>query len=593
MSGEALYTLVVVAAMVAGLACEFLQPDAVVFSALGALLVGGVLEPQEALAGFANPAVVTVGILFIVAYAAQSAGLLDYVAARVMGDGTGLRRSVLRMMAPVVGLSAFLNNTPIVAMFLPVVRDWAGRHRLPVQKFLIPLSYASIFGGLCTLIGTSTNLVVSGLWQAHSGRGLGFFELTWVGVPAALLGTAYMVTAGVRLLPSPSRDPVEAEGGQGRLYLYEMRVPAGSPLDGRTVEQAGLRRLGNVFLAEILRGEERIGPVKPGETIRSGDRLVFTGAADGAMTLEKVRGLVPSHDHDLYAEIRRRGPGRLVEAVVSRSCPLLGKTIREGGFRGRYDAVILAVHRHGEALEGGVGRVRLRPGDTLLLLAGPDFVNRWNRSREFYLLSSLSELPQLNARKTWCTGIALAGMVALAALRVVSMLEAAVLAAVFLLATRSVTPLEARRSLEINVLVVVACALGIARALEKTGAAAALGDALVGVAGRWGPTAVLAGVFVFTSVLNAFITNNAAAALAFPVAVSAAIEAGLRPEPFVIAVAVAASASFASPIAYQTNLMVYGPGGYRFRDFLKVGVPLQALYLAVTVVVVPHIWSFR
>ncbi len=590
-SPEAILTLAVVGAMVVCLALDALQPDVVVFSALGVLLVAGVLEPAEALAGFSNSAMVTVAVLFVVAYAAQSAGVLEYIAARVMGDGRGLRRSIARMVVPVTALSAFLNNTPIVAMFLPAVRDWAQRRGFPPSRFLIPLSYASIFGGLCTLIGTSTNLLVNGMYQAALGRSLSIFELSWVGVPCAVGATAYLVLAGPRLLPD-RRDPEAALSDEDREYLFEMRLPPGSPLRGKTVEGAGLRRLGTVFLAEILRNGRSIAPVKPTDVLEEGDRLVFVGAAEGALQLHRVRGLVPTHGRDLYHEIRTRGGGRVLEAVVSRSSPLLGRTIKEGNFRGRYDAVVLAVHRHGGRIGGSLGRLVLRPGDTLLLLGGPDFLKRWGRSREFYLVSAVSDVPRIDRRKAWLTGGALGGMILLSALGLMSILKAAVLAAIFLVLTRCVTAVEARRSLEINVLVVIAGALGIGRALEKTGAAAEIASVVLGAVDGMGPRALLAAVYLFTSCLTGFITNNAAAALAFPVALSAAQGAGLDPHPFVIAVAVAASASFASPVAYQTNMMVYGPGGYRFSDFPRVGLPLHLLYLLGSVTIIPLVWRF-
>ena len=591
MSGEALFTLAVVAAMVLCLALDVLQPDAVVFSALGALLVCGVLEPAEALSGFANPAMITVAVLFVVAYAAQAAGVLEYAAFRVLGRGDGVRRSLVRMMLPVTGFSAFLNNTPIVAMFLPAVREWARRRGLPPSRFLMPLSYASIFGGLCTLIGTSTNLVVNGMYQEAAGRSLGLFDLAWVGIPAALLATAYMVLVVPRWLPDRGDPAAELEADERR-YLFEMRVLPESPLCGRTVEEAGLRNLGTTFLAEIVRGHDVLAPVRPTDVIRPGDRLIFTGSAGGAVQLHRIRGLVPVQDRDLYDELRRRGPGRIVEAVVSRSSPLLGRPLRESNFRGRYDAVVLAVHRHGARIHREIGRLVLRPGDTLLLLTGPDFFKRWNRSREFYLMSTVSEVPRVDRTRAWLTGAALGGMVVLSASGVFSVLQAAVLAAVFLLFTRCVTPVEARRALEINVLVVIASALGIGRALDKTGAAGQVAHALIGMVQDHGPLAVLAAVYAFTSILTGFITNNAAAALAFPVAMSAARAAGLDPAPFAVAVAVAASASFASPVAYQTNMMVFGPGGYRFLDFVKVGAPLHLLYFAASLFIIPRVWSF-
>ncbi len=590
MSFDAIFTLIIVGLMLAALVAEILAPDVIVFAALGILMIGGILQPQEALGGFSNQGMLTVGILFIVAYAAQSSGILEMLANRAMGDGRGLRRSLLKMMAPVIGLSAFLNNTPIVAMFTPTLREWALKKGFSPSKFLIPLSYASIFGGVCTLIGTSTNLVVNGLLQPL-GLSFSMFELAYVGLPCAVAGTLYLLFWGHRLLPA-RKDLAETLVESGREYLIEMRVPDGSPLAGKTVEAAGLRNLDKLFLGEIVRNGDSLIPVRPTDPLHAGDRLVFSGLVEAILQLQKIPGLEPGHGRHFYRELRRSGKGRVIEAVVSRSFPMLGKTIKEGNFRGQYDAVVLAVHRHGERLRTPIGQLQLHPGDTLLLLAGDDFLKRWGRSRDFYMISKVSDVPLVNRRKSVISLLSILLMVGLAATGVLDILEAAILAALVLLFTRTVTVVEARRSLELNVLIVIAASLGISRALEKTGAAAFIAGHLIEIVRGVGPVGLLAAVYLVTTILTEVITNNAAAALVFPIAVAAAAQAGLDPKPFAVAVAIAASASFSTPIGYQTNLMVYGPGGYRFRDFLRIGIPLNILFMVVSLVVIPLVWKF-
>jgi len=584
-------TIVIVAAMLLVLVFELYQPDAVVFSALGLLLLCGILTPKEALAGFSNPGMLTVAILFIVAFAAQSSGVLALFSSRMLGREHRFTRALLKLMAPVVGISAFLNNTPIVAMFIPAVQEWARKNHFAPSRLLIPLSYAAIFGGICTLIGTSTNLLVNGMFRQQFGETLGMFELAWVGVPCALAGMGLILAFGKRLLPERKGAGAYLEES-GREYLFEMRVREESPLVGQTVEAAGLRHLERIFLVEILRDDARLAPVKPTDELVQGDRLIFTGTAEGAIALHQIRGLVPSHGHSTYESLTRKGSGRVIEAVVSGSSPMLGMTIKEGNFRGRYDAVVLAVHRNGERLKKPVGQTRLRAGDTLLLLAGDDFYKRWNRSREFYMISHHADAVKIDSRRSRLVLLSLFGMISLSALGLLDILEAAVLAVIILLLGRAVTVVEARRSLEINVLVVIAASLGISQALQKTGAAELLAGGLVRHLDSLGPVALLAAVYLVTSLLTEVITNNAAAALCFPVAMSAAQQSGYEPRPFVIAIAVAASASFATPIGYQTNLMVYGPGGYRFLDFLRIGVPLNLLYMAMTVTIVPLVWTF-
>jgi di/tricarboxylate transporter len=591
MSPEAIITLIVVALMLAGLATELMAPDVIVFSALGVLLLTDVLTIPEALSGFSNSGMLTVAVLFIVAYAAQSSGLLELFANRIMGRSGGGRRSLVRMMVPVIGLSAFLNNTPVVAMFIPAIRDWALRHKLSPSRFLLPLSYASIFGGMCTLIGTSTNLVVNGLMQQSINQSLSMFELAWVGVPCAISGVLFMLLIGHRLLPDRS-DLSENFARGTRQYLLEMKLRKSSPLVGKTVDAAGLRNLGDTFLAEIERNGRLVAPVKPGDVLEAGDRLYFNGCAEEIVRLQKLPGLDPCHERDFCASLQNSGKGRIIEAVVSRSSPMLGMTLKEGNFRARYDAAVLAVHRHGEQLSVSLGKLELKPGDTLLLLAGEDFFKRWNQARDFYMISRLTDLPVLNRRKTVITLVALAGMIGLAAFGVMDILKAAVLAAMILLFSRCVTVVEARRSIELNVLIVIASALGLSKALEKSGAAGFLANYVIFTVKELGPIGLLAAIYLVTSLATELITNNAAAALVFPIAMATAAQSGYDPRPFAIAIAIAASASFATPIGYQTNLMVYGPGGYRFSDFLCVGIPLNLLFMAVAMFVIPLVWTF-
>lgn len=587
----AIVTIVVVLLMLFALMLELIEADVIVFSALGILLISGIVTPKEALEGFSNKGMLTVAVLFIVAYAAQTAGFMQFFADRVMGNGKGGEgRSLLRMMIPIAGLSAFLNNTPIVAMFTPYLRDWAQRNGFAPSKFLIPLSYATIFGGVFTLIGTSTNLVVSGLYSQKYGHSLGMFELGLVGLPCGMVGILYLYFIGRHLLPD--NRVTAASKDEGREYLLEVRVAVDADLIGKTVEAAGLRSLEQLFLVEIVRADEQIAPVKPQEHLCAGDRLIFTGKVEGIAQLQKIAGLQPLHGHDLRQELQHNGDARLVEVVVSPSCPMLGKTIKEGNFRARYDAAVLAVHRHGERLKVKLGNLALKPGDTLLLLAGDDFIKRWNFSREFYLVSKVTDLPRVNRKKSIISFCALLGMVVLSACGILDIFEAAILAMLVLLFTRCITTVEARRSIELNVLIVIASSFGISRALEKTGAAVWLADQIISSVQMWGALGVLAAICLMTTILTEVITNNAAAAVIFPIAMASAQQLHVDPKPFVIAIAISASASFATPIGYQTNMMVYGPGGYKARDFIKVGLPLNILYMLVSIILIPLFWKF-
>ena len=588
MTFDGQFTLMVVGLMLTALVFELLDPDAILFTALGSLLLAGVITPAEALAGFANQGMLTVALLFIVAYGIKSSGALEFFADRTMGGGKGLRRrALLRMMIPVSFLSAFLNNTPIVAMFAPAVAEWARRHRLPPSKYLIPLSYASILGGVCTLIGTSTNLLVNGMMIDIGGRSLGLFELARVGVPCAIVGLIYILTIGYLILPDRQKSQ---DINNGNDYHFEMRVAEDAPIIGRSIAKAGLRHLNHLYLSEIVRGDNVVAPVKPNEILIAGDRLCFVGIPDGIPHLRRISGLVPIEEKNWVITHRDAHSG-IIEAVVSHSSPMLGKTIKEGNFRSRYDAAVLAVRRHGERIRRGIGGITLKPGDTLLLLAGGDFQTRWGGARDFYLINKVSEFPVVDNKKSIIAFGAMIIMVLLAAFGIMDIFRAATLAVLVLLISRAVSVVEARRSLELNVLIVIAAALGISQALTKSGAAQYLASSLLDVVSGWGALGLLAAIYLATTIMTELITNNAAAALMFPIAWSAALTGGYEPLPFAIAVAVAASTSFATPIGYQTNLMVYGPGGYRFTDFLKIGLPLNLLIMITAIIAIHLGWN--
>ena len=589
MTPEAIFTLIMVFLMLAALIMEWMPADVIVFSVLGVLLVSGILTPKEALEGFSNKGMLTVALLFVVAYAAQRSGFVELFFGHVIGNGNGLRRSLLRMMLPVMALSAFINNTPLVAMFTPYVREWSLKHGHAPSRFLIPLTYAVSFGGLFTLIGTSTTLVVNGLLQQSRLAPFGMFEIGYVGLPCGVIAMLFMVAYGHRTLPD-NKDLTEEFPKTGREYLLEMKVQPGSTLAGKSVEDAGLRNLENMFLVEIVRNGDSLVPVKPTDRIKAEDRLVFTGMVKSIMQLQKIPGLVPFLEKDFYTDMRSSGEGRIIEAVVSPSSPMLGKTIKEGNFRARYNAALLAVHRHGERIVSKIGEITLKPGDTLLLLAGDDFFKTWNQSRDFYMVSKISDAPVLNRKKTIISLAVLSGMVLLSAVGVLEIFLGAVLATMVLLLTRCVTAVEARRSLEINVLVVIAASFGISRAIEKTGLGSFFAGKIVENMEGVGAVGVLAAVFLATTLITEAVNNNAAAALVFPVAISSAARLGLDPKPFAIAVAIAASASFATTIGYQTNLMVSGPGRYRSRDFVRSGIPIKLIYAAVAIPVIALIW---
>ena len=580
-------TLAVLVLMVIAMAREVAGPDLIVMAGLFALAVAGVLTPSETFSGFANPAMAAVGALFIVSSALRETGVLEDRVARLFGGAKSELSALARMCPPLAGFSAFLNNAPIVAMMTPVVIDWARRVGLSPSRFLIPLSYATILGSLLTVIGTSVNLTVAGLIHDTDMVEMGFFELLPVGLPVCLVGLVYIIGIAPRWIPD-RQELGELLGEQRREYTAIMRVAPGSQLAGQSVEQAGLRQLPGLFLVEIDRGGQRITPVAPEATLEEGDALVFAGVVSTIVDLQRFPGLVLDTEErpdDEPSEARH-----LIEAVLSNSSPLRGQSIRDANFRTTFDAAVVAVHRNGERMAGKIGEIVLRPGDTLLLQAGPGFLRVHRNSPDFYLVSEIGAHQAPRRSKAPIALGVLVTMVLVAALGILPISIAAFVAAGALIATRCIDARTARQSVEWNVLIVIGAGLGIALAMQKTGAASEIAQILVTSTGGMGPWATMAVVYLATVLLSEFLHHNAAVAIMFPIAIQAATQVESDPRAFVMAIAMAANCAFANPVTYQTHLIVYGPGGYRFNDFVRVGLPLDFICAAVALTVIPWVW---
>ncbi len=566
-----------------------LGADIILLGGVILLFVLGVIDAQQALAGFSSSGLFTVAFMYILVASIRETGGIDLIIRHVLGRPNSEWRAAWRLLLPVSVMSAFVNNTPVVATYIPAVIGWSRRLRMQPHRFLMPLSFASILGGTCSLLGTSTNLVVHGLLSdRYPELSLQLFDIAWVGVPVTVVGLVYLLFLGNRLLPN--RRSADQAFENPREFTIEMAVAASGPLVDKTVEEAGLRHLGGLFLVEIERDGNVVSVVGPGEKLKGGDRLIFAGTSDAAVELQQVRGLQPSSlgASSLSKDFRER---RLVEAVVSDQCQFIGQRIREGHFRTLYGAAVLAVCRNGERVAGNLGQIRLQPADVLLLEARPPFIERHRQSRDFLLVSQVNGQARPIHEKAWLAWSILAGVVLLASLGVMSMLKAAMLGAALSLLSGCCTVGAAKRGLDTQVLLTIAAAFGLGAALESSGAAAALaGQALAWSGGE--PYLLLIGCYVLVALLTEVVTNNAAAVIAFPVVTTAAESLGVSVMPFAIAVMFAASASFLTPIGYQTNLMVYGPGGYRFGDFLRVGGLLNLLVGATALLLIPRIWPF-
>jgi len=563
-------------------------PELILLGGVTALLLAGVIDIPQALAGLSNPGMVTVALMYALVAGIRETGGVEAIVRHLLGRPRNPITAMLRTVTPVFFLSAFLNNTPVVATFIPAIVTWSRRLRLPLSQLLLPLSYAAMLGGACTLIGTSTNLVVNGLLsQRHPELALQLFDLAKVGVPIGLAGLTYMLLFGRWLLPD--RNSATSAFSNPKEYTIEMEVDPQGPLVGKTVEAAGLRHLGDVYLVEIERIGNILAAVGPKEKLRAGDRLVFAGSTHAAIDLQQIKGLRPS-THTGFTLMNH--PDRcIVEVVVSPECGLVGQTIRDGRFRSHYNAAVLAVCREGHRVEGNLGNVCLKSADTLLLETRPAFLEQFGQSRDFLLVSEVDGPARPNHDKTGLAWLILLAVVLLAASETLDLLEAVLAGGAAMLLSGCCTFAKAKRSVDGSVLLTIAASFALGKGLEVSGAGAMLAQGILTVSQE--PLILLGLTYLLVTLLTSLITNNAAAVLVFPILMAVVDKLHLNSLPFLVVLMLAASSSFATPIGYQTNLMVYGPGGYRFRDYIVFGGGLTLLVGVLAVCLVPLYWPLR
>lgn len=586
-------TLAVIVGVLGFLIFSSLGADAILAGGLAIVVVFGVVDTKTAVAGFANEGMLTVAALFIVAAGVRQTGAVSKLASFLLGRSDRIPVALVRLCFPLAAMSAFVNNTPVVAALVPAVTEWSRRFQKPASKLLIPLSYATILGGTITVIGTSTNLVVTGLVEKYLPTTPGLetiaiFDIAPIGIVVATIGCLIIVGLAPTLLPD--RRPAVSRCDDPRLYTSEFLVLANGPLVGATIEQAGLRHLPGAFLAELSRGRVVLPAVEPTTKLEGGDRLVFVGPREAVVDLQRIPGLAlaPDETFKLHGSPHERC---LVEAVVARGNPLCGLSIRKGEFRAQFQAVVVAAARDGQRLGGRIGDIVLEPGDVLLLECHPSWVENQRNRQDFYLVSEVADSEKFRHERAWISLAVLVAMVLAAALEWTSMFRASIVAAAAMVLTGCLSGPSARRSIELPVLVAIAAAFGLGEAIRASGLDRWLAEVLVGF-GASDPWTALVAMYIATAILTELVTNNAAAALMFPFGLSLAARLDVSPMPFCVAVMFAASASFATPIGYQTNLMVYGPGGYRFTDFLRVGLPLQIACAITTCSLAPRFFPF-
>ncbi len=566
-------------------ATELIPVDVTALGLLSALLLLGLLKPKEAFAGFGSDTVLTLASLFILTRVLLRAGVIEWIGATLARRVRKPAAMLQAMLSAVAGVSAFTSNTATTAVFLPVVSAVSRRAGIPASRALMPLAFASILGGTVTLIGTTTNLVVSGALPATGEKPLGFFELAWVGIPTALVGLLYLFFVAPRLLPA--RD-VQLEETL-RAYLADLTVAAGSPLIGQTLRETNLGRDHGLTVVAVRRGTETIYAPGADFRVQEGDTLAVEGPTERILAGKNTLGVVSRSEQKLQAESGEVGGHiRLVEAVVMPGGPLIGRTLSEGRFRERYGCSVLALHRRNRTTER-LGRLRIQVGDVLLIQGSADRVE--NLNEHLAVLGDLTE-KQSDLKKAPAALLLFIGAVVLGATGVLPLSVAVVVAVALCLILRLITPEEAYGSIEWPVIVLVACMLAFGTAFEQTGAAKVLTGGLSHLLAPLGPTGILAALFLVTVALTQPMSNQAAALVMLPLAIGTAKTLGYDPRPFVIGITIAASNSFITPLE-PSCMLVYGPGRYSFMDFVRVGTGLTIVTFIVAMLVIPVIWPFH
>jgi len=591
----------VILLMIISLVREIMRPGLILFSALVIFLVADILTAEEALSGFSNKGMITVGLLFLVSEGVKESGVLNKLGRIIMPKKRKpIPRLLMQIMIPVSAISAFLNNTPVVIIFAPMLKKWADKLSLPSQKFLIPLSYAAIFGGTCTLIGTSTNLLVHGMMLDRGMEGLGMFELAKVGLFLVFFGFIYMNLFSNRLLPG-EKIPRFSFPNDTREYYFDLYLPTNSNYVGKEIEKRRLPGLNEFSVRTVIRDGKHIRISNTPFLLEADDKLIVAGSSEDVGYLTQSSNIKLHALDNVNPDFLKKSL-RQVEVVIAPRFPGIQRTIGEFDFFGHYNAVVMAVHRNGERITTNLENLEFKAGDNLMLLTTEDFTRYWGESRVFYMASEIGEMDDSkDKRRRWIAmglvifmiaGATAGRYIPIQAKNDFDMFFFAAITVILMALMKVFTPKKYTKPINWDVLITIAAAIGISRALQNSGAADFIAHSTINLSKGFGPLGVLVAIFIITNVFTEIITNNAAAAITFPIALAAATQLGVDPKPFFITICVAASASFSTPIGYQTNLIVQSIGNYKFSDYWKIGLPLNILALIISMLVIPRFWPF-
>jgi di/tricarboxylate transporter len=565
--------------------------DVIALCVLVTLIVLGLIRPDQALYGFASPATATVTAMFVLSAGLVRTGLVEWLSRQLNRlAGKGEMRLIVVLCIAIAFLSAFLVNTATVAIFIPVATVLAMKRRVSPSHVLMPLSFASQFGGVCTLIGTSTNILVNSIGVSKGLQAFGLFEFAPLGIAMSVTGVVYFILVGRRLLPKRKVATEQVDKYRLADYLAELSVADQSPLIGQTWDKRRASRGTKVELIKIIRGYKAVS--RPARTkIREGDVLLIHGNVDKLISIKEKLGLgiqahVTMDDQELSSH-----EVRLVEVLIPPRSSLVGRTLRSSGFIRRYRSVVLAVQRRGKILRDRLRDIRLYGGDSLLLQVSNKDIARLMKASGVIVTNELTDLYLRKDRAVTALFIFLV-VLTLTALKIVPILAAALMGAVGMVVSRCLTIEEAYDAIDWKVVFLLGGIIPLGLALEQSGAARWLAESVLAPFADFGPLVVLAALYLFTAILTEVMSNNASAVILAPIALSLAASMHVSARPFLVAITFAASTSFATPVGYQTNTMVYAPGGYQFTDYTRVGGPLNVVFCALAVLLIPLLWPF-
>ncbi|MGD9328435.1 MAG: SLC13 family permease [Cyclobacteriaceae bacterium] len=571
------FVLIILSLTFATIYLEVLRPSVSFLLAVLIFTITGILDTEHVLAGFSNSSIAVIILLIVITAAIRKNYKIELIFDLVFKKAKTYRNFLIRMMAQVAILSALINNTAVVALMTPYVYNYGRKNNIAPSKLLIPLSYATIMGGMLTLIGTSTTLVLNGFITEAGLHEIRFNDLIFIGSAVTITGIAFIVFFGFKLLPNHT-DTLQNFSENKRKYLVETWLDKNSPLINQTVIEAGLRNLQGVYLVEIQRQGQMISPITPHEILQKDDVLFFAGDTSNIMDLiNEQKGLIlPEKASDYHQD-----KTEVIEAVVAGFSSIIGKTVKESNFRNRYDAAIIAIHRNGEKISGKIGDIEINPGDVLLLFTGKDFGNRVELYKDIYVINKVREIAEPGRKKYYAIGLILLGSIVLLITKGLALFPSLLIIFTIMVGFGLISVQDIRRELDFNLIGILVFSLAIGQAMILSGAGVMVAEWLIGLLSPFGRTAILIGLILITNLLTSLIGNVGAVSITFPIALGIGQSMGIDATPYFLGIAYAASAAFITPFSYQTNLLVYGPGGYNLKDFVRIGVPVTLIYLTV------------